>query len=117
MRRLAGTLVLFVAASLAWAEGAKQYPLTLKVLRTDAVTYTDTTQTTRTNCTSTPGSDDAIALHILPEGERIRVRFPLWKPRTEILIPSGATFRPPRHSFLGLALFTPQSIIRQRPVV
>jgi PEGA domain len=58
MRRLAGVLALFVAASLTWAGEAKQYPLTLKVLETDAVTTrTEGTKTT-TNCTSLPGSDD-----------------------------------------------------------
>ena len=59
MSKLATLLmILTVAIPVAWGGEAKEYPLTLKVLETDAVTSkADGTKTT-TNCTSSPASGD-----------------------------------------------------------
>jgi PEGA domain len=59
MSKLATLLMIAaVADPVAWSGEAKEYPLTLKVLETDAVTSkADGTKTT-TNCTSSPASGD-----------------------------------------------------------
>ncbi len=58
MRRLVGLAALIVAVPPLWAGEPKEYPLTLNVLETDAITSkADGTRTT-TTCTTSPGIDE-----------------------------------------------------------